>query len=301
SDDSLWEEITSWPPRVSGRLIVKDDGAQNSYMLIWAKTPAVDRYFIRGIIRFDTGENLFLDTQDGDAVFWTNVWRYLVVTWDGSVGRLYLDSNLEDSGSPTTSTTIEYGVGLPADMQLGSDGNTLEHRGNLDLVAFYGEAKDGVWIADQYANPGKTSNLQEDLGNGSVTGVSGKVIVSCASGIDCNWSAPNHNAPIAYANVGTYLPTPVGVIRFETRLEDLTKTGVDTLAGLTIWADRNNGIKFGHQTFTATSRILLAVIAGDIQTTIAFSGSVTEPSTTPHIYRIYWNPQDYPISIENGS
>jgi hypothetical protein len=139
-----------------------------------------------------------------------------------------------------------------------------------------------------------TVDLQTDASGGSFSESGTKLSIICP--------AASSTWPIAYEQVSTQYSSPVGLIRFETRLEQLTRSGQDCHAGLVVAANRNFMLHFGFIDIGLVYVLLEGVYRGVFKAGIDTTGAgVSDPNTTPHIYRLYWNPQDYPIAIENLS
>ncbi len=75
-------------------------------------------------------------------------WTHLVVTWDGTVGKIYVDGVLSDTSIPQT-----YVAGVAGGFTIGarSDG-PFQWSGDADEVAFYGTELNADQVAEHYAN-----------------------------------------------------------------------------------------------------------------------------------------------------
>jgi len=141
--------------------------------------------------------------------------------------------------------------------------------------------------------------LQLDLGNGSVTEPAGTSLrLSCPIGVNCEWFNAVHNSPVAYAEFDGYETTPRGILKIETRMTSVVRSGGDTFPGIVIWADRANAYRMGWIASSSTIHVNRSV--GDVSFGIVSSGAVGDPSTTPHVYRIYWNPTSQAGSTDEG-
>jgi hypothetical protein len=166
---------------------------------------------------------------------------------------------------------------------------------------------------DDYENG--TIEGTQDLGNGSANEASGALSLTCPNGVNCAWnttSGGTYNGPIVYHELGTIQPNPSNIVRFELRLESFVKSGIDSgkFAGLTLWRNRDQAYRFGYRTEPAVSQIILHLLKRDPLTSVNYGGvlgtrntaNVAAPSPgNEHIYRIYWNPHDYPVLIYEGT
>lgn len=87
-------------------------------------------------------------TGDNGAPPVAGQWTHLVATWDGTVGKLYVDGVLRNTSGPQVYVAGENGgfaVGSRAD-------NAFQWSGDIDEVAFYGSALGDAVVADHYAN-----------------------------------------------------------------------------------------------------------------------------------------------------
>lgn len=160
---------------------------------------------------------------------------------------------------------------------------------------------------DDFAN--STVDVKTDPGNGAITEPAGSsLIVSITAGDHAGWGAgtgnDNKGAPIAYEDLLDHITEHEGVLRFETRITDLTKTGNEIFSGLTVWKNgaggtgRENAYLIGW--YDANNYIYIYKMENDVGRTQLYAGSsVGDPSATPHIYRFYINLTDEKVVLNS--
>lgn len=133
-----WERATVWPETANGRIVAKYDdvGLRLNYMLAWDVAGTSMRALI------DTTTARYTPTKAMTSDF---NWHQIVMTWDGSFIRLFIDGAYADSrattGTPvnaTMATTLGY---KSSDSMVG----------DVDEVAIFTRAISPAEIADLYS------------------------------------------------------------------------------------------------------------------------------------------------------
>lgn len=138
--------------------------------------------------------------------------------------------------------------------------------------------------------------MQQTLGNGTITEAGGVLTVEAASGVDCDWATDV--APLAWVPVHDKISAFDTVFKLDTRLYSYSTTGGTTSrAGAVFYKDYNNGYEFGY--YAGDGKIYVTRWMAGSGGKVAETGSaVTVPTTSPHTYRIYWNPTARPLFVQ---
>jgi hypothetical protein len=162
-----------------------------------------------------------------------------------------------------------------------------------------------AWVTkflDDFDNA--TVDVSTDAGNGSVTEPAGtSLVMSITAGNHAGWGGgtgnDNEGAPIAYEELGPILSQWDGLLRFETKQTNFTKTGNEIFSGLTVWDDRDNAYTIGW--YDANDDVYIYKIVDDVgRTNIWQAGNYGHPNTSPHIYRFYINLTNKRVGLEEG-
>lgn len=137
-----------------------------------------------------------------------------------------------------------------------------------------------------------TVDIQTDPANGAVAEPAGSdLVVSITAGQHAGWASgignDNKGFPLAFEDVADHVEHK-GLLRFETRLTDLTKTGNEIFAGLTVFTRRTEAFLIGW--YDGNDDIYVYKVVDDSNRTGVWQvGNYGNPSTTDHIYRFYAN------------
>lgn len=154
------------------------------------------------------------------------------------------------------------------------------------------------WIQKFYDEFDNASvDLLTDVGNGSITEAGTELTTSISASTDCRWWSDGHTAPVAYQELSNYLDEMRGLIRLETRLSGLARTGQYIYPELVLWKDRYNKYSVGW--YDGYNNIMVHRAVANVFTQPYGSGAVGDPNTTPHRYRIYWNLTGKTVQIED--
>jgi hypothetical protein len=157
--------------------------------------------------------------------------------------------------------------------------------------------------------------LSTDLGNGSSVQAGGEIELTCPGGVSCEWFNANHNSPIAYKDLGG-LSLSGELIMVEAKLSGSIRGGNDSFHGVCAFYDRDRHAKHGwvgnnggQPTFYGQGEN-----GGTTFTWYSSPATAEDPTTNPHIYRIYLNdtskdvvvrvPEqqlDYPVTLQRGA
>jgi hypothetical protein len=122
------------------------------------------------------------------AAIWDGAWHHVAGTYDGAVVRLYVDGVEAGTGTPTTITTIGYGLPSP-DGLLGTFGGTcpLAYGGDLDEARVWGRAMSAQEVTASAAMGGaSTTTLSQIVDSGDAVAftsafASGDALISTES------------------------------------------------------------------------------------------------------------------------
>jgi hypothetical protein len=144
------------------------------------------------------------------------------------------------------------------------------------------------------AFPGGT--MQQLLGNGTITEAGGVLTVTTPASVDCDWwgSSPA-NAPIAYQSVHDRITAFDGVLKFEARCYQFSALA-NTEMWAVVWVDRSTAYLLCY----GNGSLYVNRFYGGSNSTVTSSTAVASPTTSPHTYRIYWNPTSRPLFIQES-
>lgn len=151
------------------------------------------------------------------------------------------------------------------------------------------------WTERLYTDFSNPPSVSTDPGNGSVSESSSVLTLSTPSGVDCDWWASKPYSPLAYLPFTDKVQYPPEVVRLQTRVTDYVNNsgglgGVNIM--LCLFKDRQNMYGFGWAYDYSFGAIIRGMkLVANVGTAIGVTGSgISDPSTVPHIYRLYWNP-----------
>lgn len=127
-------------------------------------------------------------------------------------------------------------------------------------------------------------------GNGIITEPAGTELkLDCPDNVQCNWYTSVANAPIAYYSIDQeVIDRRTGVFMAECRLSDYAATTANIIIGLTVFNDTQNAYHLGFDERTDDIRAWRGIL--NTWSQIYDGPAVSKPNTTPHRYRIIWNP-----------
>ena len=143
------------------------------------------------------------------------------------------------------------------------------------------------------AFPGGTMN--QTPGGGVISEAGGILDISVALAADGDWA--NNVAPIAWVATHDKHFAFDTVFKHESRMYDFTASGGEARAGIALYKDQDNGYEFGF--YEGDDKIYVTRWYGGSGGNVAnTAGAVAVPSTSPHAYRIYWNPTSRPLFVQ---
>jgi hypothetical protein len=111
-------------------------------------------------LSYDTGavKYGFYNNDEGFSAIMSNVWRYLVWTWDGSRSSLFIDGALVEGPISHAGADTRGRAGRIGSTAFDSPRYDFFHSGVLDEVRVSTVSRSREWIATEYANqrPGST-------------------------------------------------------------------------------------------------------------------------------------------------
>lgn len=147
------------------------------------------------------------------------------------------------------------------------------------------------WLERLY-DPCQSYVLSRRTGAGTITEADGVLTLSIGSGANCPAWGSN---PFAYYRLPRCDVSFDTVLKIETRLYSYTM-GVAAGAGLVVYQDASNAYLF--QCYSADSKLYVSRIYGGGGSNVANTGAVAAPGTSPHTYRIYFNPTVSPLPLQ---
>jgi hypothetical protein len=147
-------------------------------------------------------------------------------------------------------------------------------------------------------------DIQQDPANGAITEPVGTdLVLSITAGQHAGWGGgtgnDNKGCPIAFEAMGDHAEFK-GLMRFETRVTGLVKTGNEIFAGLTVFNNRGNAYLVGW--YDANDYFYLYKMVDDVGRTELWKGGYYgDPTTTPHVYRLYVNATDERVNLEEST
>ncbi len=190
--------------------------------------------------------------------------KYVGVVIRENSGSDLIDAKLiyAFNGAETTAATLNLGANVPnrITLKLKRTGNTWDAYAKLPTFTetWRDEFSDG-YIDFSYSKPVVTSTIAD---TGSV------LRITVPSGTSCDWwSGATEYAPIAYWNI------PSGRFRAIANLTSFTASGGESVAGITLWDDRDNAYILGYN--YGNSKFVAEKIINNTGST-----DFTEPSTT---------------------
>lgn len=138
-------------------------------------------------------------------------------------------------------------------------------------------------------------DLDTDPGNGTIAEAGSELSLSCGSGVDCNgWDGGL--APYATKKIEDVIAIPTdGLLIAEARVTDFVISGVESIQYLVWDFARNYGYWLGW--YPSNSSLYVQGRRGGSGETFWNGGTYSGPGTTPHRYRIVWNPTAKPLRI----
>lgn len=157
-----------------------------------------------------------------------------------------------------------------------------------------------------------STSLSQYTGNGTITFPGTVARLVCPNGNNCNWDYTATGAPLVYDGVAQQLQKASMPFFAETRLAVFSGTTNYRLAGLVWFTTPYLGlaipgavpVPFYGYYFTYykyEGKIIVDYQYPTGATRLATSATVVDPASTPHRYRIYWNPTDRPLWINEIS
>ena len=142
---------------------------------------------------------------------------------------------------------------------------------------------------------GTVANLRQDPRNGVISEPgTGLLNVSCVLGANCyKWDTTN-NAPVAFT--GGFSQTKRRLMMAQCRVTSYSWSGASNLAHIII-GDPSNQNRWAYGGWYPSNSNFYMQSNNNGTETGANWGTYTGPSTTPHIWRIIWNPSD--ITLED--
>jgi len=143
------------------------------------------------------------------------------------------------------------------------------------------------------AFPGGT--MQQTLGGGTISEAAGVLTVAVAQTVDGDW-APNL-APIAWVPAHSQQVAFDTVFKCESRLYSHTTVGGNIArSGIVLYKDYDNGLEFGH--YSGDNQIYVTRWMSGSGGNVANTSPLATPTASPHTYRVYWNPTNRPLFVQ---
>jgi len=136
--------------------------------------------------------------------------------------------------------------------------------------------------------------LQQFTGNGSFAFPGTVAQLTCPNSQNCTWTYDWPLAPVLWRNLTGLgqLAQPIMPVRVQTKLNSFTRTTNSVGAGLCLFvqpAQYNRAYLLAY--YPADSKVHIWVnYYGGTTLDLATAVAAPDPNTTPHLYRIYWNP-----------
>jgi len=151
-----------------------------------------------------------------------------------------------------------------------------------------------------------TTILKQWSGNGSISlpGTVGRL--TCPNGQNCNWDYSTTGAPLLFDNVRQLMTQPAMPFFIETKLSLFTGTTNYRLAGL-IWGTTKalglgvNFYAYYLAYYKQEGRLIVDYQYPTGGVRLFNSVGIVDPASAPHWYRIYWNPYNRPVWIQELS